>query len=212
MVDISLFSTFDLLGTVAFAISGALAAMSRKLDLFGIFIIAFVTATGGGTVRDILIGNNPVMWMENTFYIYLISIITFLAIIFRHKINHLKTSLFLFDTIGLGVFTITGVEAGIENGLSPIISIALGAITGTFGGVIRDILCNEIPVIFRKEIYATACIVGALAYVILYNLNVDNDVIYVVTSLIVISIRLVVVKFKIALPSFYIDPSEDKIS
>tara|TARA_R100000935_G_C2793626_1_gene147135 strand:+ start:63 stop:701 length:639 start_codon:yes stop_codon:yes gene_type:complete len=212
MLDFSLFSTFDLLGTVAFAISGALSAMTRKLDLFGIFIIAFVTATGGGTVRDILIGNNPVMWMENTFYIYLISIVTVLAIVFRHKINHLKTSLFLFDTIGLGVFTITGVEAGINNGLDPIISIALGAITGTFGGVIRDILCNEIPVIFRKEIYATACIIGALAYVILYDLSVDNDVIYIVTSLIVISIRLVVVKFKIALPAFHIDHTGNKIS
>ena len=209
-MDISLFSTFDVLGTIAFAISGALAAMTRKLDLFGIFIIAFVTAIGGGTVRDILIGNNPVMWMENTFYIYLISAVTFLTIVFRHKINHLKTSLFLFDTIGLGVFTITGVEAGISNGLSPIISIALGAITGTFGGVIRDILCNEIPVIFRKEIYATACLVGALGYVVLYNLNVDNDVIYVVTSLIVISIRLVVVKFKISLPSFTMEPDEIK--
>ncbi|WP_010228513.1 trimeric intracellular cation channel family protein [Gillisia marina] len=209
-MDISLFSTFDVLGTIAFAISGALAAMTRKLDLFGIFIIAFVTAIGGGTVRDILIGNNPVMWMENTFYIYLISVVTFLTIVFRHKINHLKTSLFLFDTIGLGVFTITGVEAGISNGLSPIISIALGAITGTFGGVIRDILCNEIPVIFRKEIYATACLIGALGYVILYNLNVDNDVIYVVTSLIVISIRLVVVKFKIALPSFTMEPDDIK--
>lgn len=210
MIDISLFSTFDLLGTIAFAISGALAAMTRKLDLFGIFIIAFVTAVGGGTVRDVLIGNTPVMWMENTFYIYLISVITFLAIVFRRKINHLKTSLFLFDTIGLGVFTITGVEAGIENGLSPIISVALGAITGTFGGVIRDILCNEIPVIFRKEIYATACIVGALAYVILYDLNVDHDVIYIITSLIVISIRLVVVKYKIALPTFSLDPEEIK--
>jgi uncharacterized membrane protein YeiH len=208
MIDISLFSAFDLLGTVAFAISGALAAMTRKLDLFGIFIVAFVTATGGGTVRDILIGNNPVMWMENTFYIYLISIITFLAIIFRRKIIHLKRSLFLFDTIGLGVFTITGVEAGIENGLSPIISIALGAITGTFGGVIRDILCNEIPVIFRKEIYATACIIGGLGYVILYDLGVNNDIIYVVTSLIVISIRLVVVKFKIALPYFSLEPED----
>ncbi len=208
MIDLSLFSTFDILGTIAFAISGALAAMTRKLDLFGIFIIAFVTAVGGGTVRDILIGNNPVMWMEKTFYIYLISVVTFLTILFRNKINHLKTSLFLFDTIGLGVFTITGVEAGINNGLSPIISIALGAITGTFGGVIRDILCNEIPVIFRKEIYATACLVGALGYVILYNFNVDNDIIYVVTSLIVISIRLVVVKFKIALPSFTMDSTE----
>lgn len=209
-MDLSLFSTFDILGTISFAISGALAAMTRKLDLFGIFIIAFVTATGGGTVRDILIGNNPVMWMENTFYIYLICIVTFLAIVFRRKINHLKTSLFLFDTIGLGVFTITGVEAGIENGLDPIISIALGAITGTFGGVIRDILCNEIPVIFRKEIYATACIIGALGYVILYDLGVNNDVIYVVTSLIVISIRLVVVKFKIALPSFSLEPEDIK--
>lgn len=208
MMDLSLFSTLDILGTIAFAISGALAAMARKLDLFGIFIIAFVTATGGGTVRDILIGNNPVMWMENTFYIYLISVVTFLTIIFRNKINHLKTSLFLFDTIGLGVFTITGVEAGIENGLSPIISIALGAITGTFGGVIRDILCNEIPVIFRKEIYATASLAGALGYVILYDLNVDNDIIYVVTSLIVISIRLVVVKFKIALPYFSMHPPD----
>ncbi len=208
MIDFSLFSTFDILGTVAFAISGALAAMTRKLDLFGIFIIAFVTAVGGGTVRDILIGNNPVMWMENTFYIYLISLVTFLAIIFRRKINHLKTSLFLFDTIGLGVFTITGVEAGIQHGLSPIISIALGAITGTFGGVIRDILCNEIPVIFRKEIYATACLIGALAYVILFDLGVDKDVIYIITSLIVISIRLVVVKFKIALPSFTMEAED----
>ncbi len=210
MIDISLFSTFDILGTMAFAISGALAAMTRKLDLFGIFIIAFVTATGGGTVRDILIGNNPVMWMENTFYIYLISLVTFLAIVFRRKINHLKTSLFLFDTIGLGVFTITGVEAGINKGLDPIISIALGAITGTFGGVIRDILCNEIPVIFRKEIYATACLIGALAYIILFDLGVDKDVIYVITSLIVISIRLVVVKYKIALPSFTMNAEEIK--
>ncbi len=201
-MELSLFNILDLLGTMAFAISGALAAMHRKLDLFGIFIIAFVTAIGGGTLRDVLLGNHPVMWMENTIYIYLIGIITILAIIFRNKINYLKTSLFLFDTIGLGIFTITGVETGIQNGLSPIVSIAIGAMTGTFGGVIRDILCNEIPVIFRKEIYATASILGALTFVILYDLGVNTDVIYIVTSLIVISIRLLVVKFKIALPTF----------
>lgn len=201
-MEISLFNILDLLGTMAFAISGALAAMQRKLDLFGIFIIAFVTSVGGGTLRDVLLGNTPVMWMENTIYIYLIGLITILAIIFRNKINYLKTSLFLFDTIGLGIFTITGVETGIQNGLSPIVSIAIGAMTGTFGGVIRDILCNEIPVIFRKEIYATASILGALAFVILYDLGLNTDVIYIVTSLIVISIRLVVVKYKIALPSF----------
>ncbi len=204
MIDLSLFNILDLLGTVAFAISGALAAMDRRLDLFGIFIIAFVTAIGGGTVRDILIGNTPVTWMENIIYIYLIGVVTIFAIIFRNKLNHLKKSLFLFDTIGLGIFTITGVEIGIKSGLDPIISITLGAMTGTFGGVIRDILCNEIPVIFRKEIYATACIVGGLAFVLLYEMGVDQDLIYVVTSLTVISIRLLVVKYRISLPSFHL--------
>ena len=203
MIELSLFNILDLLGTVAFAISGALAAMDRRLDLFGIFIIAFVTAIGGGTVRDILIGNTPVTWMENIIYIYLIGVVTIFAIIFRNKLNYLKRSLFLFDTIGLGIFTITGVEIGVKSGLDPIISITLGAMTGTFGGVIRDILCNEIPVIFRKEVYATACLIGGLAFVILYELGVEKDIIYLATSLTVISIRLLVVKYHISLPSFY---------
>lgn len=204
MIDLSLFNVLDLLGTIAFAISGALAAMNRRLDLFGIFIIAFVTAIGGGTVRDILIGNVPVTWMENIIYIYLIGIVTIFSIIFRRKLDHLKKSLFLFDTIGLGIFTITGVEIGVQANLNPIISITLGAMTGTFGGVIRDILCNEIPVIFRKEIYATACLVGGLAFVLLYEFGVNTDLIYIVTSLTVILIRLVVVRYKISLPSFYL--------
>lgn len=203
-MELTLFNILDILGTIAFAISGALAAMDRRLDLFGIFIIGFVTAIGGGTLRDTLIGNTPVSWMENTIYIYLIGSVTILAIIFRNKINYLKKSLFLFDTIGLGVFTITGVEIGIRNDLDPIICVALGAMTGTFGGVIRDILCNEIPVIFRKEIYATASIFGGLVFVIMHDLGVIQDIIYLTTSLIVISIRLIVVKYHISLPYFYI--------
>ena len=209
-MELSIFNILDILGTIAFAISGALAAMDRRLDLFGIFIVAFVTASGGGTLRDILIGDTPVNLMQNTIYIYLIGGVTVLAIIFRNKINYLKKSLFLFDTIGLGVFTITGVEIGIRNGLDPIISIALGAMTGTFGGVLRDILCNEIPVIFRKEIYATACIVGGLVFVIMHSLGAKLDVIYITTSIIVIGIRLAVVKFHISLPYYYI--SEERKS
>lgn len=204
-MDMSLFNILDVLGTAAFAISGALAAMKRRLDLFGIFIIAFVTAIGGGTLRDVLIGQTPVSWMEHIIYVYLIGMVTIMAIIFQNKLYYLKKSLFLFDTIGLGIFTITGVETGIQNDLNPIISIALGAMTGTFGGVIRDILCNEIPVIFRKEIYATACIVGGLAFVILHRLQVNTDIIYLATSLIVISIRLIVVKYHISLPSFFLN-------
>ncbi len=203
-MEMSLFNILDILGTIAFAISGALAAMNRKMDLLGIFIIAFVTAIGGGTLRDVLIGQTPVTWMENLVYIYVIAISAILAIIFRNKLDYLKKSLFLFDTIGLGIFTITGVETGIENDLAPIISIALGGMTGAFGGVIRDILCNEIPVIFRKaEIYATACFIGGLFFVIMYRYNLDMDLIYIVTSLTVISIRLLAVKYHITLPNFY---------
>lgn len=206
-MELSLFYILDILGTVAFAISGALAAMNRKLDLFGIFIIAFVTSIGGGTLRDILLGQTP-SWMESNIYIYFIGIVTILAIIFRNKINYLKTSLFLFDTIGLGVFTITGVEIGLQNDLDPIICIALGAMTGTFGGVLRDILVAEIPVIFRKEIYATASLTGGLVFIILNEFGVNTDIIYVVTSLIIISIRLVVVRYGISLPAFTLKQSK----
>ncbi len=203
-MELNLFNILDILGTIAFAISGALAAMDRRLDLFGIFIIAFVTAIGGGTLRDTLIGSTPVTWMENTIYVYLIGLVTILAIIFRNQIFYLKKSLFLFDTIGLGIFTITGVEIGLQNDLAPIICVAIGTMTGTFGGVIRDILCNEIPVIFRKEIYATACIIGGLVFIIMNTLEVPRDIIYLSTTLIVIAIRLVVVKWHISLPYFYI--------
>lgn len=207
----SLFLLLDFLGTIAFATSGALTAMHKKLDIFGIFIVGFVTAIGGGTLRDVLTGNTPVIWMEQTFYIYTIGVTVILAIIFRRYLSHLRRSLFLFDTIGLGVFTIIGVEAGVQSGLDPIVSIAIGAMTGTFGGVIRDILCNEIPVIFRKEIYATACIVGGLVFVLMHSLGANSDVIYLTTSSIVILIRLVVVRYHISLPSFYVSDKEPEI-
>ncbi|MGY3793680.1 trimeric intracellular cation channel family protein [uncultured Aquimarina sp.] len=196
------FDILDILGTIAFAISGALSAMNRKFDLFGIFIIAFVTSIGGGTLRDVLIGATPVSWMQNTLNLYLISGVTILSIIFRNKLDYLKKSLFLFDTIGLGIFTIIGVEKGIQTDLAPIVSVALGAMTGCFGGVIRDILCNEIPVIFRKEIYATASIAGGICFMVLYQLNTPMNIIYVSTTLLIIVIRLIVVKYRISLPLF----------
>jgi uncharacterized membrane protein YeiH len=198
----SFFNALDILGTMAFAISGALSAMDRKFDLFGLFIIAFVTAVGGGTLRDILIGNSPVTWMQNTTIIYIIGITSFLTVIFRTQLEYLKKSLFLFDTIGLGIFTITGIEIGLRAQLDPIICISLGTITGCFGGVIRDILCNEVPIIFRKEIYATATIFGGALFMGLKKLNVDINVIYVSTSLLIIMIRILVVKYKISLPVF----------
>jgi uncharacterized membrane protein YeiH len=199
----SIFNILDLLGTASFAVSGALFAINKKMDPFGVFIIAFVTAVGGGTLRDILIDRNPVTWMANLSYVYTIVISVIFAILLRKKIGYLSKSLFLFDTIGLGIFTIIGTEIGIQHHLHPIISIALGMITATFGGVIRDTLSNEVPLIFHKEIYATACIVGAIAFLILNSLNVDHNISYVITTSIVITIRLIAVKFKLELPTFY---------
>ena len=199
----SLFDILDLLGTISFAVSGALIAMNKKFDPFGVFIIAFVTAVGGGTLRDILIGNEPVGWMQQTYYVYTILITVILTIIFRKKIRHLSKSMFLFDAIGLGIFTIIGTEMGIQANFRPIISIALGTMSAAFGGVIRDILCNQVPVIFRKEIYATAAIVGAFTYILLHKLGVNSSIIYVSTTSIVIVIRLVAVKFHLSLPTFY---------
>ncbi|OUD36602.1 putative membrane protein YeiH [Flavobacterium tiangeerense] len=196
-----MFHFLDLIGTMAFALSGALTAMSKKMDPFGVFIIAFVTAVGGGTLRDILIGRTPVGWMLDLNYVYVIAVGFVLAIIFRKKFDKLRTSLFLFDTIGLGVFTLIGLEKGIHIGLHPIICVALGTMTACFGGVIRDILCTEIPVIFRREIYATLCILGGIVFFILRDLNLENDVLYLTTSSIIISLRLMAVKFKWYLPT-----------
>lgn len=198
-----IFYTLDLIGTFAFAISGVLIALQKRMDPFGIFIIAFVTALGGGTLRDMLIGQTPVGWMRDLNYVYIIGLATVFAVVLRSKLSSLRKSLFLFDTIGLGVFTIIGVEKGISAALHPIICVALGTMSASFGGVIRDILCNEIPVIFRKEIYATACIIGGITFFALHYLNMAEDIMYVFTVLVVIAIRLVAVRFKIQLPTLY---------
>lgn len=198
-----MFYIIDILGTIAFAISGVLIAINKKMDPFGILIIAFVTAVGGGTLRDIMIGETPVSWMKDMNYTYAILGSTIFAVILKNKINYLRTSLFLFDTIGIGLYTVVGIEKGINVDLHPIICVALGTISACFGGVIRDILCNEIPVIFRKEIYATACILGGFSYFALRQLPIDNNIIFMITGAIVIVIRILAVKFKIALPNLY---------
>lgn len=196
-----MFHIIDIVGTMAFAISGVLTAFNKKLDPFGVFIIAFVTSVGGGTLRDILIGRTPVGWMVDLTYVYVIIVGYFLALIFRKRLDQFRTSLFLFDTIGLGVFTLIGLEKGIVAGLHPVICIALGTMTACFGGVIRDILCNEIPVIFRKEIYATICIMGGILFFILKYFNLQDDFIYLITSSFMIAIRLFAVKYKWSLPA-----------
>ncbi|WP_299892097.1 trimeric intracellular cation channel family protein [uncultured Lacinutrix sp.] len=200
-----MFYTIDILGTIAFSISGVLVALNKKMDAFGILIIAFVTAVGGGTLRDVLIGETPVSWMKDMTFVYVIMASTIAAVVFKSKIDYLRKSLFLFDTIGIGLYTVVGVEKGISAGLHPIICIALGTMSACFGGVIRDILCNEIPVIFRKEIYATACIFGGISYFLINKLPIQGDFVFIIAGLVVIITRILAVKFKLRLPSLYKD-------
>lgn len=195
--------TIEILGTISFAISGVLTAMNKRLDPFGIFIVAFVTALGGGTLRDLLLGVGPVTWMVDTTYMYVIMISVVFAVAFREKLKYLRRSLFLFDTLGIGLYTVVGVEKGVAAGLNPVMCVALGTITASFGGVIRDILCNEIPIIFRKEVYATACIAGGVFYFMLKMFPIEKDLVFALPILVVILIRLLAVRFKLSLPTVY---------
>jgi len=201
-MEITTTYAIETLGTVAFAISGSFAAMQRRLDPFGVLIIAFVTSIGGGTVRDLLLGDTPVAWMRNVNYCLLILVTALLTIFFKSHIKKFKVTLFLFDSLGLGLFTLVGVQKGIVFGLSPGICVALGTITGCFGGIIRDTLLNTIPLIFRKEIYATACILGGVLYFALLSFNLKADVAKVVVIAFIFALRIIVVRYKLALPKF----------
>lgn len=192
----------EILGTISFAISGSFAAMQKRLDPFGVLIIAFVTAIGGGTVRDLLLGDTPVAWMRDVNYCLLILVTSLLTIFFKTQIKRFKITLFLFDSLGLGLFALVGVQKGIVFGLSPGICVALGTITGCFGGVIRDTLLNTIPLIFRKEIYATACILGGILYFTLLYFNLEADIAKIVVIAFIVALRIIVVKYKLALPRF----------
>jgi len=190
-------------GVFAFAISGALTAMEKKLDLFGVFIIAFATAVGGGSLRDVIIADRSVFWLVEPIYTYIIIGGTAFSILFRKKLGYLKTTLSLFDTIGLALYTIIGVQIGIHMEFSGVSCIALGTITGSFGGVIRDILVNDVPLIFQKEIYATISIFGASLYYILHHLGNTGIWVQLLSIFSIIILRSIVVYFEIKLPGIY---------
>ncbi len=193
----------DILGTISFAVSGAFLAMEKKLDPFGVLVLAFVTAIGGGTLRDILIGNLPVSWMRNETATIVIFSSAIATMFFGRYMRHLTTTLFLFDALGLGLFTIVGIKLGMEKHFSMGVCIALGTITACFGGVVRDVLLNHIPLLFRKEIYAMACIAGGIVYFGLLKCSIDGDMVTVLSILFIFIIRLLAVKWKWSLPRFY---------
>lgn len=193
----------EVLGTISFAMSGSFAAMQKRLDPFGVLIIAFVTSVGGGTVRDLLL-NLPVFWMHDLWMCSLIFVTSVFSMIFKSLEKNFQVTLFLFDSFGLGLFTIIGIQKGMNAELHPIICITLGTITGCFGGIIRDILLNRIPLIFRKEIYATTCIIGGSVFILLSKYtSLSYGFIQIFTILLIVIIRTLAVKYHWRIPKFY---------
>lgn len=190
----------DIVGTFVFALSGVMVAVEHKFDFFGTIILAFVTAVGGGTLRDILIGSTPVSWMGSEVLIYVILITIPLAYLFLNFLKKLRKTMFIFDTIGIGMFTILGLEKSLEIGLSPIIAVMMGVVSAVFGGVIRDVLSNEVPLIFRKEIYAFACFFGALVYLMMEYFYAFKELNMLVSIMVVIVIRVLSIKNKWSIP------------
>jgi len=184
----------DLFGTLVFAISGVLAAVEKKFDLVGAFILGLVTAVGGGTLRDVLIGETPVGWMTDINYLCTVLLAVIVTYLFKNQILKLTKSLFLFDTLGIGMFTILGVQKTLGVGLSVPIALLMGAVSATFGGVIRDVLTNEVPLIFRKEIYASACILGGLVFLALKQFSGLTNLNMLISILIVMVLRYQSVK------------------
>ena len=177
--------------------------MEKKLDIFGIFIIAFITAIGGGTIRDILIGDFPVSWIRSKNYSIVIFLSAAIAIMFYNVIKDYGKILMLFDSIGLGFFTVVGIRKGIDFGFTTGLCVALGTITACFGGLIRDITLNQIPHIFHKEIYATVCIVGGILYFILLRTNLPEPLLDAVCISVIVLVRLIAVKYNWSLPAVY---------
>jgi len=199
----NLLHIIDILGTFAFAVSGAFSAMEKKLDPFGVIILSFVTAIGGGTLRDLLIGDTPVGWLKDGTATLVIIAAAIGTMLFGQLLKKVTTTLFLFDALGLGLFTLIGVEKGMQLHLSAGICIALGTITGSFGGVIRDVLLNNVPLVFRKEIYASVSIAGGLLYFLLLKISLQADLANIICIVFIFISRILVVRYKLALPKMY---------
>lgn len=193
------FVIIEFIGTMAFAISGIRLASAKNFDWFGAYIVGMATAIGGGTMRDVMLGIPP-FWMTNPIYVICCALALVWVILFGKKIIRQQSTWFIFDTIGLALFNIIGIEKTINMNYPLWMAVIMGCITGAAGGVIRDILINEEPLIFRKDIYAVACILGGIVYIICYKFNFPAEISALLSAFAVILIRLLAVKYHWQLP------------
>lgn len=203
MHQLSIQYLLELLGTGFFAASGAVAANQKsKPDWFGVTFIGFITSIGGGSLRDILLGSYPLAWVRDVNLIYIIIVAIVLASLFYNTFTRLRKTFFLFDTFGIAMFTILGTEKALQFHVNPVIAAIMGMFSAVMGGVMRDVLTNEIPVIFRKEIYATACLAGAICYLVLNALALERTTCMFISMLLILAIRILAVRYQWSLPKF----------
>ncbi|MBR4644579.1 MAG: trimeric intracellular cation channel family protein [Bacteroidaceae bacterium] len=193
------FVVIEFIGTFAFAISGIRLASAKRFDVFGAWIVGMATAIGGGTMRDLMLGVNP-FWMTNSIYFICCGIAVLWVMAYGKYLIRQKNTLFIFDTIGLALFNVIGIEKTLNMGFPYWTAITMGTITGAAGGVIRDVFINEVPLIFRKEIYALACVAGGLVYVLGVRMGMSVEVNALLSSFTVILIRVLAVKYHWILP------------
>ncbi len=199
----------DYAGTLAFAVSGIRLASAKKFDLFGAYVVGLITAIGGGTTRDLLLDVTP-FWMLQPSYLIVTGIALIVVMVFGKYLIRLTNTFFIFDAIGLGLFVVVGIEKTLTLGFPFWVAIVMGMITGTVGGVLRDMLINEVPLIFRKDIYALACVFGGLIYLLCFNLKINIGLTQLLSAIAVILARVIAVKYHLGLPVLKGSPDQKK--
>ncbi|HOQ12426.1 MAG TPA: trimeric intracellular cation channel family protein [Spirochaetota bacterium] len=189
----------DIFGTISFAVAASLMAYKKNLDPFGIIVVAIFTSIGGGTIRDILLRNYPIFWIDNILYLSVIISSSLLTQFFYRYISKKEDILLFFDAIGIGVFTIIGIKTALKFDVHPLICIMMGTITAVFGGLVRDVVCNEIPVILHRELYATLCIIGGAVFFIMSFLGINNNLSYIFSMLFIIITRIIAIRLNLSL-------------